>query len=137
MRDSRKLEELILSFVTAANKMTDKSPDVDVHSKHLVLDQQLDYFITLLEDVARLLGPGTRDLLARLQAMRPAPVDNATPQDIHETSGRLGQTVDQLVGHRPVELQEEVVLQVRLSFSVDPRDRTDCVVPTNITLGLS
>ncbi len=113
-KENRKLEELILAFVSAANKMTEKSPDVELHFKHEILDQQLDVFLLLLESVAKALGPIGRDVILRLESMH----NSASHINVDERDDSISkwnileETVEGLLGPRPGELTDDIVLEV-------------------------
>jgi hypothetical protein len=113
-KETRKLEELILTFVSAAIKMTEKSPDIEPRSKHEVLDKQLDVFLLLLQSVARTLGPVGKDVVARLENMHTSTYHSSLEDKDHSSStlDELEETVESLFGPKLVEMDDETVLEV-------------------------
>lgn len=69
MKESRRVEDLILSFVTASSKTLRKDLDLgDMWKQELSV--QTRQFIDIVSESLRLCGPGSGDLLARLQSYR-------------------------------------------------------------------
>ena len=87
MRESRKIEELILAFVTSATKSLKKDDDLADGGWKYELNAQIALFLELIYDSLISLGPIPTELGARLDGYRtrlkpdPAPPPSADGQD--------------------------------------------------------
>lgn len=69
MRESRKIEDLILPFVTAATKSLQKDPEMADGAWKFELNTQIALFLDLLSDSLQILGPSS-ELVSRLESYR-------------------------------------------------------------------
>jgi hypothetical protein len=69
MKDSRRAEDLILGFVTAASKTLRKDQDV-AEQWRSELDVQTGQFIEILSDALKACGPGYAELQQKLHTYR-------------------------------------------------------------------
>ncbi len=117
-KSSRKLEDLLLSFVASVLKMFDKDPEITPRNKHVELDRQLDIFVNLLEDVAGSLGAAGSSFQSRLEALRLSASKGslATPEDSSTSTDwpALWTDVQLLFGSAPIGMTERFALQVSL-----------------------
>lgn len=67
MKESRKIEDLILAFVTAATKSL-KKEDALADSWKIELSRQVSLFFDLLSDCISAMGPVSSELKARLES---------------------------------------------------------------------
>jgi hypothetical protein len=84
MRESRKIEDLILPFVTSATKSLQKDPEMGDGAWKFELNNQIASFLDLLADSLSSVGPSS-ELVGRLENYRqrlrePAPQTQAPPQ---------------------------------------------------------
>ena len=70
MRESRKIEELILPFVTTATKALKKEEELADGAWKFELNTQIALFLDLLSDSLHLVGPAPAELTTRLESYR-------------------------------------------------------------------